>query len=158
MRFSAVNQLSKDLAISPVRKANLIAISYASNSPELSAKVLKRLGELYLEKHLKTHHPEGATDFFQMQATEYEDALKQAELQFTQFQQSNKLVVLEQQKQLTLQKTAEAKASLMASEAAVNEASQKIKRVEQQLASLPERVVRKAVRSQINFLPSVSTR
>ena len=45
----AINQLSRDLAISPVRKVILIAISYASNSPELSAKVLKRLGELYLE-------------------------------------------------------------------------------------------------------------
>ena len=51
------------------------------------------------------------------------------------------LVVLHQQKELTLQKTAEAKANLMASEAAVNEATQKIKRVEQQLASMPDRVV-----------------
>ncbi len=137
----AVNQLSKDLAISPVRKANIIAISYASNSPELSAKVLNRLGELYLEKHLKLHHPEGATDFFQTQADEYESQLKQAEQRFTEFQQSNNLVVLHQQKELTLQKTAEAKASLLASEAAVNEATQKIKRVEQQLASMPERVL-----------------
>src|SRR6185503_16966637 len=64
----AVNQLAKELVITPARKANIISVSYASNSPELSAKVLKRLGELYLEKHLKLHHPEGATDFFQTQA------------------------------------------------------------------------------------------
>lgn len=138
---SAVNQLAKDIVITPARKANIISVTYASNSPELSAKVLKRLGDLYLEKHLKLHHPEGATDFFQAQANEYEGTLKDAEQKFTQFQQSNDLVVLEQQKALTLQKTAEAKASLMASEAAVNEATQKIKRTEQQLASLPERVV-----------------
>ncbi|HEX5702343.1 MAG TPA: Wzz/FepE/Etk N-terminal domain-containing protein [Pyrinomonadaceae bacterium] len=138
---SAVNQLAKDLTVTPVRKANIISVSYASNSPELSAKVLKRVGELYLEKHLKLHHPEGATDFFQTQADEREGILKAAEQKFTEFQQSNNLVVLSQQKELTLQKTAEAKASLMASEAAVNEATQKIKRVEQQLASMPERVV-----------------
>jgi uncharacterized protein involved in exopolysaccharide biosynthesis len=138
---SAVNQLSKDLTVTPVRKANIISVSYASNSPELSAKVLKRIGELYLEKHLKLHHPEGATDFFQTQADEHEVILKAAEQQFTEFQQSNNLVVLHQQKELTLQKTAEAKANLMASEAAVNEATQKIKRVEQQLASMPARVV-----------------
>jgi len=67
--------------------------------------------------------------------------LKTAEQRFTEFQQSNNLVVLHQQKELTLQKTAEAKSNLMASDAAVNEATQKIKRVEQQLASMPERVV-----------------
>lgn len=138
---SAVNQLSKDLMITPVRKANIISVAYASNSPQTAAQVLKRLGELYLDKHVKLHHPEGATDFFETQADEYDGQLKQAEQQFAEFQKSNNLIVLAQQKELTLQKTAEAKASLMASEAAVNEATQRIKRVEQQLRSLPERVV-----------------
>ncbi|HEY8204447.1 MAG TPA: Wzz/FepE/Etk N-terminal domain-containing protein [Pyrinomonadaceae bacterium] len=137
----AVNQLSKDLNITPARKANIISVSYASNSPELSAKVLKRLGELYLEKHLKLHHPEGVTDFFQNKADEYETQLKETENRFAEFQKRNNLVTLEQQKDLTLSKTAEAKANLMASEAAVNEATQRIKRVEQQLAAMPERVL-----------------
>ena len=137
----AVNQLAKDLAVTPARKANIISITYASNSAELSAKVLKRLGDLYLDKHLKLHHPEGASDFFQNKADEYETQLKEAENRFAQFQQSNNLVVLQQQKDLTLVKTAEAKASLMAAEASVNEATQRIKRVEQQLASMPARVV-----------------
>jgi uncharacterized protein involved in exopolysaccharide biosynthesis len=119
---TAVNQLAKDLNITPVRKANIISISYASGSPQTAAQVLKRLGELYLEKHLKLHHPDGASDFFQAQADDYENKLKEAELRFAEFQQSNNLVVLSQQKELTLQKTAEAKASLMGSEAAVNEA------------------------------------
>ena len=103
--------------------------------------MLKRLGELYLDKHLKLHHPEGASDFFQNKADEYEAQLKEAERRFTEFQQSNNLVVLAQQKELTLQKAAEAKVNLMASEAAVNEATQRINRVEQQLAAMPARIV-----------------
>src|SRR5207249_6454529 len=47
----AVNRLAKDLALTPVRKANIISITYASNSAELSASVLKKLGDLYFEKH-----------------------------------------------------------------------------------------------------------
>lgn len=137
----AVNQLTKDLVVTPARKANIVSVTYSSNSPQLAAKVLKRLGDLYLDKHLKLHHPEGASDFFQNKAGEYETQLKDAENRFTQFQQSNNLVVLEQQKDLTLLKTAEAKANLMSAEAAVNEATQRIKRVEQQLASMPTRVV-----------------
>src|SRR5207253_9750372 len=76
---SAVNRLAKDLTITPARKANVISITYASNSPELSASVLQKLGEHYLEKHLKLNHPAGATDFFKDKADEYEFQLRQAE-------------------------------------------------------------------------------
>src|SRR5205085_7781639 len=107
---TAVNRLAKDLSITPVRKANIITISYSSNSAQLSAAVLKKIGDLYLEKHLKLNHPAGASDFFKDKADEYEAQLKQSEQQLTDFQQSNNLVVLSQQKELTLQKTAEAKA------------------------------------------------
>src|SRR5256885_630903 len=137
----AVNELAKDVVIAPVRKANVISVTYASNSPQLSASVLKKLGELYLEKHLKLHHPTGASDFFKDRADEYETQLKQAEARLADFQKSNNLVVLNQQKDLTLQKTAEAKSKLLESEAAVNETTNRINRVEQQLAALPKRVV-----------------
>jgi uncharacterized protein involved in exopolysaccharide biosynthesis len=137
----AVNRLSKELIISPVRKANIISVSYSAGSPQIAAAVLKKLGDLYLEKHLELHHPTGATDFFKDQADEYESRLKEAELKFGEFQQSNNLVVLNEQKQLTLQKTAEAKTKLLESETAANEATNRIARVEQQLATMPKRVV-----------------
>jgi uncharacterized protein involved in exopolysaccharide biosynthesis len=136
----AVSRLAKDLVITPVRKANVITISYSSNSPDHSAAVLNKLGELYLEKHLKLNHT-GASDFFTQRADEYDAQLKQAERQMTDFQQSNNLVVLSQQKDLTLQKTADAKTKLLESETAFNEATNKIARVEQQLAVLPKRIV-----------------
>ena len=137
----AVNRLAKDLAITPVRKANIITVNYSSNSAQLSASVLKKLGDLYLEKHLKLNHPPGASDFFQNKADEYETQLKQSEQQLTDFQQSNNLVVLSQQKDLTLQKTAEAKAKMLEADAALSEATNRIDRVEQQLAAIPKRIV-----------------
>jgi uncharacterized protein involved in exopolysaccharide biosynthesis len=137
----AANLLAKDLVITPVRKANIITITYSSNSPQLSASVLKKLGELYLEKHLKLNHPTGASDFFTQRADEYGTQLKTAEQQMTDFQQSNNLVVLSQQKELTLQKTAEAKSKLLESETALNEATNRIARIEQQLAVVPKRIV-----------------
>src|SRR2546421_1654206 len=137
----AVNRLAKDLSITPVRKANIITVSYSSNSPQLSAVVLKKLGDLYLQKHLKLNHPAGASDFFKDKANEYETQLKQSEQQLTDFQQSNNLVVLSQQKDLTLQKTAEAKAKMLDADAALSEATNRIDRVEQQLAAIPKRIV-----------------
>lgn len=138
---TAVNRLTKDLSINAVRKANIITINYSSNSPQLSADVLKKLGDLYLEKHLKLNHPTGATSFFQDKADEYETRLKETEQNLTNFQQSNNLVVLSQQKDLTLQKTADAKTKMLDADAALNEATNRIARVEQQLSAIPKRVV-----------------
>ncbi|HSP63664.1 MAG TPA: Wzz/FepE/Etk N-terminal domain-containing protein, partial [Pyrinomonadaceae bacterium] len=137
---TATTRLSKDLGIAPVKKANIISVSYSTNSPELAAAVLKKLGDLYFEKHLKLHHPTGASDFFKDKADEYASQLKQAENRLADFQQNNNLVVLSQQKDLTLQKTADAKSKLLESEAAYNEATNRIKRVEQQLAATARRV------------------
>lgn len=137
----AVTDLAKDLVITPVKKANVISISYSASSPEIAAAVLQKVGELYLEKHLKLHHSSGASDFFKEKADQYETQLHDAERQLSEFQQTNKLVVLSQQKDLTLQKTAEAKSKLLESEAAVGEATNRIKRIEQQLAATPARIV-----------------
>jgi len=137
----AVTALAKDLTISPVRKANIISISYSAGSPQIAAAVLKKLGDLYLEKHLKLNHPAGASDFFKDKADEYESQLKQAEQRLTEFQQSNNLVGLAQQKDLTLVKTADAKARMLEAETALSEATNRIARVEEQLASIPRRIV-----------------
>src|SRR5207237_5014963 len=79
--------------------------------------------------------------FFKEKADEYESQLKAAEQWLADFEQKNNLVVLSQQKDLTLQKTAEAKAKLLESEAAVRETTDRIKRTEQQLAAIPARVI-----------------
>ena len=137
----AVTGLAKDLTITPVRKANIISVTYSSGSPEMAAAVVKKLGELYLEKHLKLNHPAGASDFFKNQAEEHEAKLKDAEQRLTNFQQSNELVVLGQQKELTLQRTADAKAKMLEAETSLSEATNKIVRVQEQLAVMPRRVV-----------------
>jgi uncharacterized protein involved in exopolysaccharide biosynthesis len=137
----AVNGLTKDLLIAPVRKANIITVTYTSNSPQIAAAVLKKLGDLYLEKHLKLNHPTGASDFFKDKAEEYGTQLKASEQKLSQYQQQNNLVVLSQQKELTLQKTAEAKTKMLDAEAALNEATNRIERVEQQLALMPKRII-----------------
>ena len=107
----------------------------------MTAAVLQKLGELYLEKHLKLNHPAGASDFFKEKAEEYESQLKQAEKHLTDFQQSNNLIVLSQQKDLTLVRTADAKAKMLDAETALSEATNRISRVEEQLASIPKRIV-----------------
>jgi uncharacterized protein involved in exopolysaccharide biosynthesis len=90
---------------------------------------------------LKLHHPAGASDFFKDKADQYESQLKQSEQNLTDFQQRNNLVVLGQQKDLTLVRTADAKAKMLDAETALSEATNRITRVEEQLTQIPKRVI-----------------
>lgn len=137
---NGVLHLEKVLEVAPVKKSDIIEITYTSKSPELAAAVLENMATLYLEKHLKLHRPPGAYDFFQTQATEYGDQLRDAEGKLTTFQQQNNFISLEQEKQLNLQKMADAKSRFLDAGAAVKEETERIAKLQQQLKALPSRV------------------
>ncbi len=137
----AAKKLAKDLVITPVKKANIIEIKYASRSPEKAAAVLRKLGDLYLEKHVKLHRPPGTYEFFKTQADQSEAQLQDAEKRLSSFQQSMNVVSLTQQKDQTVQKLTEAKSKLLETEAFLREVSDRIAKVQQQLETLAPRVV-----------------
>jgi uncharacterized protein involved in exopolysaccharide biosynthesis len=137
----ATKHLAKDLAITPVKKANIIEVKYTSASPEKAATVLRKLQDLYLDKHLKLHRPPGTYEFFKGQAEQAEGQLQEAEKRLSSFQQAANVVSLTQQKDQTVQKLTESKSKLLETEAFMREVSDRIAKGEQQLASLPSRVV-----------------
>lgn len=137
----AARQLAKDLTITPVKKANMIEVKYTNRSPEKAAAVLRKLADLYLEKHVKLHRPPGTYDFFKTQAEQSETQLQEAEKQFSSFQQSMNVVSLTQQKDQTVQKLTETRSKLLETETLLREVSDRIAKVDQQLATLAPRVV-----------------
>jgi len=137
----AVRRLAKDLVITPVKKANIIEVKYTSRSPEKAVAVLRKLGDLYLEKHVKLHRPPGTYEFFKTQADQSEAQLQEAEKQLSSFQQSMNVVSLTQQKDQTVQKLTEAKSKLLETETFLREVSDRIAKGQQQLETLAPRVV-----------------
>jgi uncharacterized protein involved in exopolysaccharide biosynthesis len=137
----ATRKLAKDLVITPVKKANLIEIKYTSGSPEQAASVLKKLQDLYLDKHLKLHRTPGTYEFFKGQAERHEDELQAAEKDLSGFQQSMNVVSLTQQKDQTVQKLTESKSKLLETETFLREVNDRIAKVQQQLQTLAPRVV-----------------
>ncbi len=137
----ASSRLAKELVITPVKKASIIEITYTSTSPQTAAAVLRKLGELYLEKRVKLHRPAGTYEFFKSQADQYEQQLRDAENQLSAFQQRMNVVSLSQQKDITVLKMTEAKSKLMESEAFLQEVNQRINRLEQQMRTLQPRIV-----------------
>jgi uncharacterized protein involved in exopolysaccharide biosynthesis len=141
-----VRRLAKDLVITPVKKANIIEVKYTSRSPEKAVAVLRKLGDLYLEKHVKLHRPPGTYEFFKTQADQSEAQLQEAEKQLSSFQQSMNVVSLTQQKDQAVQKLTEAKSKLLETETFLREVSDRIAKGQQQLETLAPRVALKAAR------------
>src|SRR6267143_1665979 len=137
----ASQRLAKDLVITPVKKANIIEVKYTSGSPEMAAAVLRKVQDLYLEKHLKLHRPPGTYDFFKNQATQSEDQLREAQKQLSSFQQSMNVVSLTQQKEQTVQKLTEAKSKLLETKAFLREVNERISKVQQQLQTVQPRII-----------------
>ena len=137
----AARQLEKDLKIVPIKKSNVIEVTYFAKSPELPAAVLKRLADLYLDKHLRLHHTPGTYDFFTVQSKQYEGELHNAEARLSDFQQKTGLISVDQQKEIYLRKYADAKSRLHDSEAALSGARGHIARIQEQLAKTNKRVI-----------------
>jgi uncharacterized protein involved in exopolysaccharide biosynthesis len=137
----AVYKLEKDLDISPVKKANMIEVSYTSKSPEKSAEVLKDLSELYMEKHLKIHRPPGTFDFFKTQSDQYKQDLAQAENRLTGFQKDLNVVSIEQQKNLTITKHSEVKSRLDDLNGKIRETEKRINELQTQIQNSDKRIV-----------------
>lgn len=137
----ASDRLAKDLVITPVKKANIIEITYSSASPQTAVAVLKKLGDLYLEKRVKLHRPAGTYEFFKSQADQYEQQLREAEKELSAFQQGMNVVSLSQQKDITVLKMTDAKTKLLETEAFLKEVNERINRLEQQMRTLQPRIV-----------------
>ena len=53
----AAKKLASKLEVEPIKKTNLIAVSYGAADPQLAARVLQSLASVYLEKHMEVHRP-----------------------------------------------------------------------------------------------------
>src|ERR1039457_1781259 len=100
----AARKLKHDLDITPVRKANIIQITYSAPTPELAASVLRQLSIAYLDAHLNVHRTAGSQEFFRDQAARYAAKLRDAENRLSQFCLRNDLTSVAEQKDLVLRK------------------------------------------------------
>lgn len=137
----AVRKLERDLKITPVRKANIIQITYSAGDPVLAASVLKDLSTAYLDAHLSIHRSAGTTEFFQRQATQYEVQLRDAENRLRQFRLENDITSLVEQQNLTLRKSMDADTALRDADASLAETAGRVRELRKQVATQERRIV-----------------
>ncbi len=130
-----------------VKKSAFIDVSYTSNDPQLSAKVLNALGDLYYLKHMSVRRPKGETEFFEKEAERYQQRLEQAEGRLASFNQDQEAVAADIDRNMVLQKVNDLEFNLKQTRANLAATRQRIASLETQLSSTPARMSTQVKRS-----------
>jgi uncharacterized protein involved in exopolysaccharide biosynthesis len=133
--------LEHDLAVSPVKKSDIIEITYTSKDPELASTVLKNLADNYLQAHLKIHGTPGSYAFFEQQANAYRDRLEASEEKLKAFQEKYSSLVQPDQDQALTTHSMDSQAALEQVDAQIADYNHRISQNQQILAALDPRVV-----------------
>jgi uncharacterized protein involved in exopolysaccharide biosynthesis len=133
----ATQRLRASLSIEPMKKTNLISITYSSNDPKQAAAVLKNLNDAYIRKHAEVNRPAGEFKFFDQEAERYKKDLSDAEAQLNQFAAETGGAAPLVERDQTLQKLTEFTAELQSTRAEMSATEQKIHTLETQSGVVP---------------------
>jgi uncharacterized protein involved in exopolysaccharide biosynthesis len=136
---SAVERVARRLEIQPLRKSNVIQVSYASTDPDLSAKVLKTLAERYLEKHLAVHRPPGAFAFFETETERYGAQLALAQARLNEQNREEGVVAVQVEREAALQRLGDLEAAEQGTQALIADTAARIRVLDAQVKSMPAR-------------------
>ncbi|HEY1679798.1 MAG TPA: hypothetical protein VGG04_18930 [Candidatus Sulfotelmatobacter sp.] len=135
----AARRLAHNIKVEPVKKSNLIAIDYSAGDPQAAAKVLRTLAQVYLDKHKVVHRPGGEFEFFEQQTTEAANRLETSKQHLLKFTADHGVIAAAQQRDLALGKLSELDISARQTSIDLAETQQRIRVLQEQLSSLPER-------------------
>jgi uncharacterized protein involved in exopolysaccharide biosynthesis len=137
---TAVLAFENWLRIEPVKKSNLIRVSYASQDPHEAVRVINALAELYLAKHLEVHRPPGAFGFFEQETARYRKELEALQKQVADHARAEGVVAVQEEKDTTLKQLTEFEASLQRTRVEVAEAGERVRALEAEAAVTPSQV------------------
>jgi uncharacterized protein involved in exopolysaccharide biosynthesis len=143
----AVQDLEQRLIVDPMKKTDLIRVTYASHDPAQAAHVLQTLATMYQEKHAAVHRPEGAFRFFDQETARYRDELANAETKLTDFNSREGIVEAATQKQLVLQQLSQFEAQWQQAQANSHQAKARAEGLRNQARSMPARQTTQVIKT-----------
>ncbi len=121
-----VNRLRNHLEIAPVRKSNVIDVSYRANDPLEATRTLQRVLEVFLAREKSVSEPSGAAQFFDSEANRYKSQWALAQQELADFQQAHHLVSISDKETQLEQAIADALVLQRAAEAETDEVSHRL--------------------------------
>jgi polysaccharide biosynthesis transport protein len=135
----AARRLAKKLEIQPIKKTNLISVSYGSADPILAADVLRSLANVYLLKHTEVHRAAGELPFFAQQASESREQLAKAQQDVLHFMVTRGVVAAAEERDLTLHRLSEVDAGYRQTRVQLAEVARRVHELQTLLKGLPQR-------------------
>jgi uncharacterized protein involved in exopolysaccharide biosynthesis len=136
----AIIRLKAALHVELLKKSDIISLTYSSSDPKLAARVLATLSNAYIEKHLAVHRAVGQVQFFAQETDRYHRNLEQAEAQLKSFAGEQGGVAPQLARDITLQKLNDFSATLESTRAELASTEQRIRDLQKQLGSTPDRL------------------
>jgi uncharacterized protein involved in exopolysaccharide biosynthesis len=136
----AIDKMRGNLRVEPIKKTNVIQITYSSHDAKKAAVVLNNIVNAYVEKHVAVNRPAGQVKFFEDETERYKHDLDTAEDQLKKFSQEQGGVAPQVTRDITLQKLNDFSASLEQTRAEMAATEKKIQELQQQAGSTPDRL------------------
>ena len=136
----AIKTLQKRLKITPGMNSDLIKLTYRSGTPQGAVHVLQVVANSYLDRNLKINRVAGGTQFFHSQSDRYAKQLRDTQEKMAEFEMRTKVVVLDEQKDLKLQKLSDLESTLQQTETAQQEAQERNIAIKKQMSGVLDRI------------------
>ena len=136
----AAARLGNDLRIDPIKKSYVISVRYSATNPELAARVLNTLGNLYLEKHAEVHRPKDEAGFFDRETAVYRKAMEEAQQKLADFNRETGIVTSQSERESAVPKLAEFELDMRQTQAAIPAAEEHVRSLQALLDKTPPRI------------------
>jgi glycosyltransferase involved in cell wall biosynthesis/uncharacterized protein involved in exopolysaccharide biosynthesis len=136
----ATRKLDRKLEIEPVKKSQIINVSYRARTPELANRVMRELASRYLVAHVQVHNTSGTYQLFDEQASRYARELERSEADLAAFREGYSLVVMPDQQEILAQRATDARAALEDADAQVAQIDQRLIEEKHAIANMDARI------------------
>lgn len=144
-REKAIQNLYKNFKTEIIKKSNSIKVSYDAKSPGLAQKVLSKIIDSYLDKHIQVHRTEGSYQFFNDQKNRLYQTILQTSKELSELKNKAQVGSLEEQRSILMKRIGFLKRELESTEAEIAVSEAMVNTMEQEIANLPPAIVKQEV-------------
>jgi uncharacterized protein involved in exopolysaccharide biosynthesis len=141
----AVRRFVKKLNVDAARKSNVVVVTYDAATPELAQDAVTRLIRYFQEDYVRLNRTPGAQEFLSEQTAKTQQRLEEKEDQLRKLKDETEMIVPETRQQIISVRIGRLEDELLQAKAELASEEAEVKRLEEQLNSLPETQVNEQI-------------
>ena len=135
---AALLEFNKDLAAGEVRNTNFIRVSFQHKNPEIAARVVNSLVDLYLTRRLEFLSDPKSTFFLEKKVAEYRQKVKESEERLEAFRKQYAFFSFEKQMELLMTRRTTLQSSIQEAQTQIETLKQTLVMLDRQVKTMPD--------------------